>query len=222
VEPVALITIPFTSVTANAALTGRKCLTARLKRMGDPGDEFKINGVWFSLIDVHTAPLRWVRDSAYRLGGAETPAQFELVWRANHRGHFSADGGCHLHYFGRAAAGETPMRFDPASVLMVEGPDAAVPFSGAMAHAALTGRKCLSGQFERMGEPGGEFAIAGVWFRLIDVQTTPLWWVRDRAFRLEGTESPAAFERHWRSLHEGRFLGDRECYLHYFGRSPGD
>jgi hypothetical protein len=42
--------------------------------------------------------------------------------------------------------------------------------------------------------------------------------VRDLYFRLEGFDSPAAFEKTWRALHRGHFTTGKLYYMHVFGR----
>lgn len=105
-------------------------------------------------------------------------------------------------------------------------------FSREMAIAAIEGRKIATTRNEKKGEIGDVFEIwhpdipkkeackffATPKFRLIDIQDMPLSVVCCRWFRLEGFDSPEAFEKTWRSLHRGHFTTGKTYYIHFFTR----
>ena len=102
------------------------------------------------------------------------------------------------------------------------------PFSREMAIAAIDGYKVATTRSERKGEIGDVFLIedpriAGYvpplcQFWLIEIMAVDLVTVRDLYFRLEGFDSPEAFEKTWRSLHRGHFTTGKLYYIHFFGR----
>lgn len=103
-----------------------------------------------------------------------------------------------------------------------------IPFSREMAIAAIEGRKVATTRSEPKGEIGDEFEILAnqpldgdiATFRLLEIMAVDLITVRDLYFRLEGFESPAAFEKTWRALHRGHFTTGKLYYMHVFGRVP--
>ena len=84
----------------------------------------------------------------------------------------------------------------------------------------LQGRKCCITRSTRHGDPGNEFAVAGVMFRIVQVLPATLSDVRDVFHRAEGFATPQAFEEAWRELHGGEFEADREVWVHFFARLP--
>jgi hypothetical protein len=107
-------------------------------------------------------------------------------------------------------------------------PEIEIPFSHEMAIAALDGRKIATTRSEKKGEIGDIFDIidprdtdifiTGGRFRLIDVRQTTLLDVARNFYRLEGFDSPEAFEKGWRALHRGHFTLDKDYWIHFFGR----
>lgn len=112
-----------------------------------------------------------------------------------------------------------------------------IPFSREMAIAAIDGRKVATTRSERKGVIGDIFEIVnpriapekqlqgiveGLYripeFRLIDIHECDLSVVKDLFFRLEGFDSPEAFEKTWRALHQGHFTTGKLYYIHFFGR----
>lgn len=108
--------------------------------------------------------------------------------------------------------------------------DITIPFSREMAIAAIDGRKVATTRSEAKGQIGDEFKILDPrtgttifdddygTFRLIEIMAMDLETVRDLYFRLEGFDSPEAFEKTWRSLHRGHFTTGKLYYMHVFGR----
>jgi len=112
-----------------------------------------------------------------------------------------------------------------------------IPFSREMAIAAIEGRKVATTRSEPKGKIGDEFTIRDVrknepdgfhpdcWysniesqFRLIEIMAVDLETVKNLYFRLEGFDSPEAFEKIWRALHRGHFTTGKLYYMHIFGR----
>jgi len=104
-----------------------------------------------------------------------------------------------------------------------------IPFSREMAIAAIDGRKVATTRSEAKGEIGDVFEITDPrWshmpcvkpagFVLIEIMAVDLLTVLNLYFRLEGFNSPEAFEKTWRALHRGHFTTDKLYYMHLFGR----
>ena len=105
-----------------------------------------------------------------------------------------------------------------------------IPFSREMAIAAIDGYKIATTRSEKKGEIGDIFYIDEIrphliaqqrhkpMFRLIDVRYTPLLDVARNYYRLEGFDSPEAFEKTWRALHRGHFTTGKPYHIHFFGR----
>ena len=105
--------------------------------------------------------------------------------------------------------------------------DIDIPFSREMAIAAIDGYKVATTRSEKKGEIGDMFWIdnpkipnnpARGHFRLIEILCRDLQTVKLVYFRLEGFDSPEAFEETWRALHRGHFTGNKLYFMHIFGR----
>lgn len=101
-----------------------------------------------------------------------------------------------------------------------------IPFSREMAIAAIDGRKVATIRSEAKGEIGDVFCIYSNepkhyhvnQFRLLEIMAVDLLTIRNIYFRLEGFDSPEAFEETWMALHQGHFTTDKLYYIHFFGR----
>lgn len=107
-----------------------------------------------------------------------------------------------------------------------------IPFSREMAIAAIEGKKVATTRSEAKGEIGDTFTIEIVRddllkgipvkrtgkFHLIEIMAVDLITVKNLYFRLEGFDSPEAFEKTWRALHRGHFTTDKLYFMHIFGR----
>ena len=110
--------------------------------------------------------------------------------------------------------------------------DIDIPFSEAMAIAAIDGKKIATTRSELKGVVGGTFFVEdprrigaggpaikyGGWFCLISIKEVDLKTIRNYYYRLEGFDSPEAFEKTWRALHRGHFTTGKQYYIHFFGR----
>ncbi len=107
--------------------------------------------------------------------------------------------------------------------------DIEIPFSREMAIAAVQGRKVATTRSEKKGEIGDIFKIQDPEvkndpypphvFRIIDIWPgTWITTVRNDLYRLEGFDSPEAFEKTRRSLHRGHFTKNKDYVVHFFGR----
>ena len=100
------------------------------------------------------------------------------------------------------------------------------PFSREMAIAAIGGWKVATTRSEAKGQIGDVFGIISPenrfdtfpTFRILEIMAVDLLTVRDLYFRLEGFDSPEAFEKTWRALHRGHFTPGKLYYMHVFGR----
>jgi hypothetical protein len=104
-----------------------------------------------------------------------------------------------------------------------------IPFSREMAIAAIDGRKVATTRSEAKGQIGDTFSIEDIretdyedrhapLFRLLEIMAVDLETVNNLYFRLEGFDSPGAFEKTWRALHRGHFTTGKLYYMHVFGR----
>ena len=100
-----------------------------------------------------------------------------------------------------------------------------IPFSREMAVAVMEGNKVATTRSEKKGEIGDWFNLENPLlpgdtgdFNLIEIMAVDLITVKNLYFRLEGFDSPEAFEKTWRSLHRGHFTTDKLYYMHVFGR----
>ena len=106
-----------------------------------------------------------------------------------------------------------------------------IPFSREMAIAAIEGRKIATTRSEKKGEIGDTFWFEdprrvgeermikyGGQFRILDIRQVTLFTVMDWYYRLEGFDSPEAFEATWRSLHRGHWSPRKKYWIHFFGR----
>jgi hypothetical protein len=102
-----------------------------------------------------------------------------------------------------------------------------IPFSREMAIAAIDGLKVATTRSEQKGAIADRFKVpdprisrpqAVPIFRLIVVMAVNLETVKNLYFRLEGFDSPEAFEKTWRALHRGHFTTGKLYYMHVFGR----
>ena len=102
-----------------------------------------------------------------------------------------------------------------------------IPFSREMAIAAIEGKKIATTRSEQKGDIEDTFWIDNPkipnnpirgHFRLIEIMAVDLLTVKTLYFRLEGFDSPEAFERTWRALHRGHFTTGKMYYIHFFAR----
>ena len=99
-----------------------------------------------------------------------------------------------------------------------------LPFSREMAIAAIGGYKVATTRSEKKGEIGDKFHIedprdgSPELFRIIEIMVVDLETVKNLYYRLEGFESPEAFEKTWRALHRGHFTTRKLYFIHIFGR----
>ena len=106
-----------------------------------------------------------------------------------------------------------------------------LPFSREMAIEAIDGRKIATTRSEQKGHRGDTFWFEdprrideermtkfGGQFRLIEIIGIDLDSVKNIYFRLEGFDSPEAFEKTWRALHRGHFTTGKMYYIHFFAR----
>lgn len=94
-----------------------------------------------------------------------------------------------------------------------------IPFSPEMAAAALNGYKCCTTRSKPYGKTGDIFQINGVSFRILDIQQHTLNYVHQNLYRLEGFDTPEAFELAWRILHRGKFTSLLKYSVHFFVRA---
>jgi hypothetical protein len=98
-----------------------------------------------------------------------------------------------------------------------------IKFSREMADAAIEGRKIATTRREKKGEIGDTFHIFDdggfqTTFRIIEIMEVDLETVKYLYFRLEGFDSPEAFEKTWRKLHRGHY-STRDLYcIHFIAR----
>lgn len=95
-----------------------------------------------------------------------------------------------------------------------------LPFQPRWRPLVLSGAKTTTVRTKRMGAPGDDFAVEGVLFRLVAVESMPLARARDLVWREEGMASPEEFERAWAENHPTRgFRGADAVWVHRFAPS---
>jgi hypothetical protein len=95
-------------------------------------------------------------------------------------------------------------------------PEVTLPFNEEMRRAIREGKKVCTSRSEKKGEIGDWFTLDGRIFRIVDIQFRMLGWIRDTMYRLEGFDSPEAFETLWRKIHRGHFTEGKVYTVHYF------
>lgn len=68
------IALRFSPEMAIRTCYGRKCCTTRIERKAEPGDEFRLGGFGFAVLDVVPVPFCQVVERLYRLEGFASPA----------------------------------------------------------------------------------------------------------------------------------------------------
>lgn len=94
--------IPFRPELKKAILEGRKTMTARNKKYGNPGDRFTVGSHGFILESVRRITLFRVANDYYKEEGLESPEEFIRTWTEIHpqKGYIS-DQVVYLHVFRR-------------------------------------------------------------------------------------------------------------------------
>ena len=80
--------LPFTTWSRIKIATGKKWATSRSRSYFD--DTRVLGVVWL--------PLSFVRDHLYQVEGADSPEEFEKVWRGIHKGHFEPERIVCVHF----------------------------------------------------------------------------------------------------------------------------
>lgn len=91
-----------------------------------------------------------------------------------------------------------------------------IPFSDPMEDANRQLIKTCTSRSKRYGNPGDTFRSGGYIFKLLDVIEFRLSFICERLYRLEGFDSPEAFEIAWRSYHQGQFPHDELRWTHFY------
>lgn len=94
-----------------------------------------------------------------------------------------------------------------------------IRFSPEMAYAAIAGHKCCTSRREMKGDPGDEFDIGGIRFRLLDVLTMPVRDITEKLYRLEGFKSHFTCSQTLHYLYPG-MSGSDSLWVHFFARCP--
>lgn len=96
------IHLPFLPRFHQPILRGKKTMTCRTKRYGDPGDWFYVQGRRFVIDLVDELYLRDVAREHYQEEGCATPSEFIAIWNEihPHRGYRGNDVviAHHFHY----------------------------------------------------------------------------------------------------------------------------
>ena len=81
------------------------------------------------------------------------------------------------------------------------------------------GRKIATTRKERLGEPGDWWEQDGVLYRIVDVMEVQFGTVTTDFYRVEGFETPEAFEIFWIRIHRGNLPEPEDLrYIHFFAR----
>jgi hypothetical protein len=93
---------PFHPEMWQALVEGRKVTTARMKKLGEPGDWFEKDGARFRIVEVGHEWFWYIRDCLHRLEGFQSSGEFTNFWIRIHRGHLPKDEDMKwVHYLAR-------------------------------------------------------------------------------------------------------------------------
>jgi hypothetical protein len=96
------IEIPFTGWSRKKLETGTKSCTSRRYQMGEAGDTFSVEGVIYRVTRIEFLPLFQVRNLLFREEGADSPEQFERIFRSQHQFYEWNEGDrVYVHFFER-------------------------------------------------------------------------------------------------------------------------
>jgi hypothetical protein len=78
------IYIPFHDDMQQAIVDGKKTMTSRFRKYGEPGDSFLVRGHKYEITGVYRQELGLVATEDYRLEGFDGPNSFWIKWRQIH------------------------------------------------------------------------------------------------------------------------------------------
>ncbi len=91
-----------------------------------------------------------------------------------------------------------------------------IPFNKWSDDRLRSGKKTCTSRHKSYGVAGDYFYTAGGRFRLQQVQSFPLWFVKEFLWEAEGAGNPQEFEAIWKSLHRGKFDPWDMVWVHFF------
>lgn len=94
-----IVNIPFNAWSRSRLKQCIKVCTSRNRKYGEPGDTFMVDGKHYEIKLVLNLQLWFVRDFLYSLEGAESPDEFENVWKGIYYGRFDANKYVWTHFF---------------------------------------------------------------------------------------------------------------------------
>ncbi len=98
------IEMPFTGWSRLQLEKGKKCCTTRRYQMGEAGDTFTVDDGVYRITRIEHLPLHQVRNLLFREEGADSPEQFERIFRSQHQFYEWDEGErVYVHFFERAA-----------------------------------------------------------------------------------------------------------------------
>lgn len=100
--------LPFTRWSRQRIAQGRKWATTRTRKFYDP-----------RVVLCFEIELGRVRDEFWQIEGADSPEEYEKVWRSLHRGHYRGNRWVYIH-FGDFREGERMLEFRVSRNLAVE------------------------------------------------------------------------------------------------------
>lgn len=92
------VNIPFNNWSKAKLREGHKVCTTRRTQKGKPGQFFMVGHMKFQILYVQKFPLWFIRDFLYALEGADSPEEFERVWK-NIYGSFKRNQEYYTHFF---------------------------------------------------------------------------------------------------------------------------
>ena len=94
------IEMPFTGWSKKKLQEGKKICTSRLYQMGEVGDLFQVDGDAYCVTRIEHVPLYQVRNTLFHDEGADSPEQFERIFRSQHHFWEWKEGEMvYVHYF---------------------------------------------------------------------------------------------------------------------------
>jgi hypothetical protein len=97
------IVVPMTRKNVRMCESGRKIATTRGKPFGGVGDKFTMKGseYEYTVMAVMCMPLEVIQELFYYAEGADSPEEFEKIYRGIYYGRFPAKSMKYLHFFSK-------------------------------------------------------------------------------------------------------------------------
>ena len=92
--------IPFNDWSLERIKAGKKHCTSRNEPYHSYDIPRRIDGKKYVLLETAFLPLWFIREHLFALEGADSPEEFEKVWKSIYRGNFKSRDCKYVHFFG--------------------------------------------------------------------------------------------------------------------------